>query len=216
MGLLTAIRKLRYPVSTDAFNPPLHIKQLADDVDARLGESAANAAALPLTDNWPNRTMLALDTKIVWLWDGTAWRAVGGFLPKLALDRALAQAIPAATTTKVQFAAAEATVARNITFNDADDNVTILLSGIYRIHASVTFGAGSSATRAIYIFKNAGQLKGAIDVTGGVASIENSILVPLVAGDVIDLRAFTSVANSIWVSGGNYSTLLELEYTGPA
>lgn len=37
MGLLTAIRKFRYPVSTDVFNPPLHFKQLADDVDAWTG-----------------------------------------------------------------------------------------------------------------------------------------------------------------------------------
>lgn len=39
MGLLTAIRKFRYPQSTDAFNPPLHFKQLADDVDTWTGNN---------------------------------------------------------------------------------------------------------------------------------------------------------------------------------
>lgn len=73
MGLTTAVRKLRYPVNTDAFNPPLHIKQLAEDVDALLGESVPTAASLPMVDNWPNRSILVEDEDTVYVWIDAAW-----------------------------------------------------------------------------------------------------------------------------------------------
>jgi hypothetical protein len=43
--------------------------------DPLIGESVETATALPSSGNWPNRTVMAEDTKIVHVWNGSAWRA---------------------------------------------------------------------------------------------------------------------------------------------
>lgn len=78
MGLTTT-KNIRYPVATDAFNPPLHMKNLAEDVDALINPSVANVAALPSSGNWPNRTILVEDEDVVYLWPGAdPWLPVYG------------------------------------------------------------------------------------------------------------------------------------------
>lgn len=46
--------------------------------DTLIGETKPTVADLPLTGNWPNRTILTLDTLGLWIWTGTAWGYAGG------------------------------------------------------------------------------------------------------------------------------------------
>lgn len=51
------------------------ITDVYEHFDPLIGESAADASALPSSGNWAHREVMALDTKIVYRHDGSAWKA---------------------------------------------------------------------------------------------------------------------------------------------
>lgn len=60
--------------NTDAMIGPKQLTDLANGVDALLGETVATVGDLPFSDNWAARTIFVQADKSVRVWDGSAWR----------------------------------------------------------------------------------------------------------------------------------------------
>lgn len=60
----------------DAPNFGPDITSIAEHFDPLVGESVADAASLPSSDNWVNRTVMAEDTEVVYQRKSASWRVV--------------------------------------------------------------------------------------------------------------------------------------------
>ena len=56
-----------YTPTPAAYDPQVHMDAIYAHFDALTGETRANAAALPVSGNWVGRTIMAEDTKVVWI-----------------------------------------------------------------------------------------------------------------------------------------------------
>lgn len=61
------------PTGASEFDVPGDLGALADHFGGLDMYSRANAAALPSTDNWEGRQLLARDTRIVYVWTSVGW-----------------------------------------------------------------------------------------------------------------------------------------------
>lgn len=62
--------------NTDPANFAADLTELAEDATGLIGETVASVTNLPAGGNWLNRTIMTEDTKILYVWRGSAWLAV--------------------------------------------------------------------------------------------------------------------------------------------
>lgn len=85
----------RYPSSGVRPDVPLHLQQLAQDV-ARVTDSVATVADLPVVDNWAGRVKVVRSTSgAFWQWNGATWSMHG--VANFANAAARSAAIPSPT-----------------------------------------------------------------------------------------------------------------------
>lgn len=70
---LSTTKGLRYPESTDHTRIYDHMQVLASDVDTRLGAYVCTSSTRP-SPAWQGQTIYETDTRLLRMWDGTAWQ----------------------------------------------------------------------------------------------------------------------------------------------
>lgn len=120
----------------------------------------------------------------------------------LTADGSAAQLTGIFTATLVTgFTHAMATDGTVVTASVGDDDVTMSVAAKYEVHASLSFTGSASATYTILVYLNgvatAIKAQGAMDSSGGALCLACSGVLDIPAGQAIDLRITSTLADSV-------------------
>jgi hypothetical protein len=81
MGIASTDPVTGKPTFNDVSTTQADLQAAVDFAAKGLGETTPSATSLPSPSTWPGRTILALDTKIVWVSNGSQWIQAGNAYP---------------------------------------------------------------------------------------------------------------------------------------
>lgn len=158
------------------------------------------------------------DTAEEYTYIASAWKLTGGTLPTLAARRTAAQSIPNNSFTTVLFNAGSSVYTSGaITFNPDTGTLTMNRTGIYRVHVSTVFNAGTSSVRSVRIQTNGITSQANLATTATLQGVGTEVTGLFNSGDAITFDVFQLSGGALNINAsGGYGSIFSAAYLGSA
>lgn len=149
-------------------------------------------------------TIYETDTNYLRIYNGSAWRLIGGDVPAASVERTTTQSIGTGSATAVSFGA-ELFDHGGCWVIGSPTRLTAPVAGVYSVSAAVEFAANATGNRQVHIYTNGSEHSRITvpSVGAGLATrVSHNAIVQLAAAEYVEVFVFQDSGGNLNITNG--------------